>query len=241
MRFSKNGLNKLFDAVFVISLRGSLLRRQSIVDQFQNQSLGTFEWVDAIDGTTLDLESLRNCGQVEYCHDQCRNLFPGEVGCYLSHLQVFTQIKDRKLERALICEDDIIFTDNARELFYAVMQELPAGWDIAHFHSHIGHGNRTLRQRNRRRVSPHLRLGWNESHGTLCYAITARCAQYFNEQALPIKNPIDALTNRPTADWCRFLQGYISDPFPCFPGDFGSDIGDKKLRQGPITKEPVSG
>ena len=212
-------LDSIFDAIFVISLATSLERRWSVERSFGRIHCRSYELVDAVDGNELDLDELETKSRLTYCEYQNRSLLPGEVGCYLSHVKVWELIRDRRMETALVCEDDIEFSTDAARLFTLFMMEVPSDWDIVHFHSHRGHAADAGK---RRRVSRHVLEGWNESHGTLCYAINARCAAFLLEHACPIRDPVDGLTNWPTSDWCRGYKGYIVDPFPCRPGAFPS-------------------
>ena len=60
------------------------------------------------------------------------DLYPGEVGCYASHLMVHRRILERQLAYALVLEDDAILADDCAEVAQKVVAALPRGWDIIH-------------------------------------------------------------------------------------------------------------
>lgn len=222
------GIESLFDRIFVIHLARWPERRAGFERAFAGINCSDYDVIDAVDGDDLDLELLENEGRLDWCKDQDRALFSGEVGCFLSHMQVYERIVESGINNALICEDDIVFHDDALSTFEAVMCEVPAGWDIVHFFSHFTHDSGL---RERPRIGPHVRVGQNESASTVCYAITRRCAQYFLDHGFPMRNPIDGVTNWPSSDWCKGYIGYIADSFPCQPSGSRSTIGDKLQRR----------
>ena len=210
-----SSLDEWFDKVFVISLPTSTARRQSVEQEFKQMGIGRYELVNAIDGFTLDLDSLRANGTLLN-----EKLTAGEVGAYLSHIKVFQDSLERGYERVLVCEDDIVFSQNAKELFHNYLTRMPEDWDIIHFHSHIPFGSNGSTARNRQPLLPGIYRGYNEGGGTLCNAYSKRCLTYLLNRAFPFKGAIDGLTNWPTGWWTKGYKGYIVSPFPCRPGGF---------------------
>ena len=115
--------------VYAISLARAQERRANIKQRLD--ALGVaYEIVDAVDGETLDLS--------QYAHrlrqGECRarhgfELAPDEIGCFLSHHNLWRRIAEGGDEHALIVEDDAIFDDD----FAAVIGELLQSewlWDV---------------------------------------------------------------------------------------------------------------
>ena len=96
--------------IFVISLKQSVERRKYITEQFNKLGL-QFSFFDAYLGTNYFNNS-------EYYDDKKarknihRSLKAGEVGCALSHNAVYKLIVEQHIPYALICEDDIVVSND---------------------------------------------------------------------------------------------------------------------------------
>lgn len=55
-------------------------------------------------------------------------LLPNEVGCKQSHLNCVVIAARREWKSVLVFEDDVVFADNANELFARYMEEVPDDW-----------------------------------------------------------------------------------------------------------------
>jgi glycosyl transferase family 25 len=94
--------------IFVITLKDSIDRQESIKLQFQDISL-PFEFFYGINGRELtvkeinlyydDVKAKKHCG---------RSLELGEIGCSLSHHLVYKKIIEENVYRAIILEDDSV-------------------------------------------------------------------------------------------------------------------------------------
>lgn len=91
--------------VYVLNLARATDRRVSITNHLSRSGI-QFEFIEAIDGNTLSPEELNTL-----LPEQNRYA-PGVIGCYLSHLKAYKTIIDRKIEIALILEDDALLNDN---------------------------------------------------------------------------------------------------------------------------------
>lgn len=101
--------------IFVISLTKEIDRREAIAEQLRKFSL-EFRFFDAVDGKSLTRE------QLSVCYDrrgsllrQARPLTPSEIGCSLSHIEVYRIIEEENLDWALIIEDDSLLSENFLE------------------------------------------------------------------------------------------------------------------------------
>lgn len=85
--------------VFVISLARAPERRAAMLAHLQSLGVAC-ELVDAVDGRTLPESELQRLVAPG------RQMHPGAVGCYLSHLAVYERMRERRLDVALVLEDD---------------------------------------------------------------------------------------------------------------------------------------
>lgn len=69
----------------------------------------SFIRISAVDARNLDKKTYNISNKYD------RNLVPGEIGCYLSHIRALEKFLNSENEFALIIEDDAILSDNFKE------------------------------------------------------------------------------------------------------------------------------
>ena len=81
---------------------------------------------------------------MEYCFSS-----QGEIGCYLSHLQILKDFVLSKQKYCLIFEDDIHLEKNFKIDLREALQECPEDWDLLYlyakkniFSKHLGFGTK---------------------------------------------------------------------------------------------------
>ena len=98
--------------IYIISLKQDIERRSVISKKLESFDLN-YSFIDAVYGKelsnkTLDLIRSRSCGKII---DRKFEASSGEVGCTLSHLKVYHDILQNKLNWACILEDDVILDE----------------------------------------------------------------------------------------------------------------------------------
>ena len=211
-------IDSLFDRVIVISLASNSERREHIRQHFAETGITNYEFFDAINGAELDLAALKRAGTLadKPAEHGGTDLSPGEVGCAWSHIRVYESALARSLTRILVCEDDVQFCAGANAAIAGYMAEMPSDWDIIHFMSTRAVGSGDKCDVNRKKITEHVYLGYNEGAGSACYALTSRCMKFLLRYAYPINKAADGLTNWPSGSWqeCRDYRGYIVTPLP---------------------------
>ena len=229
-------IDSLFDRVIVISLPSNLERREHIRQHFAETGITNYEFFDAINGAELDLAALKRAGILadKPAEHGDTDLSPGEVGCAWSHISVYESALARRLKRILVCEDDVQFCAGANEVIAGYMAEMPRNWDIIHFMSTRPVGSGDKLDVNRKKITEHVYLGYNEGAGAACYALTSRCMKFLLRHAYPINKAADGLTNWPSGWWkqCQGYRGYIVTPLPATSGQFTTQIEGRPPAQG---------
>ena len=114
----------------VVSLRSSTERRIAMVDQLMAHGI-TFCWEEAVLGRELPHDELARYHATQLGSDgRRRTLTPGEIGCALSHLNIYRRIVEDELSGAIVLEDDAILLDGFRdtvEFFRREAHTLPRG------------------------------------------------------------------------------------------------------------------
>lgn len=126
-----NVLNKFFKKIYVISLESidghENPRRQDFVKRFPELE---FEFFNAIDGSLVDKDYFINKGS---------KLTRGQIGCAVSHLEIYKKIINGSEDKVLILEDDAIPT-SFFPWFEEIINQLPPDWK-AFFPGWCGHYN----------------------------------------------------------------------------------------------------
>ena len=216
-----------FDVIFFISLASAHERRESISRQILTHGLRNAIIFDAIDGRKMDCSEARRTGIVTDSKKLQRPLSPGEIGCMLSHRNVWQKIVDSGFETAIVFEDDVILRADFRKYVESILQQIPPNWDMIYLHSHFSVGSGSGCDHGRRKLSPNVYSAFQEHGGTAAYAISQRhsAANYLVDISTPVSYAADGVTNWLSADWDgKSWASYIVHPFVVEPHAFSSSI-----------------
>ena len=147
--------------------------------------LPNFHLFDAVDGTKLDLNKLRQDGVLKEEKEWLGELGKGGVGCALSHISVMHKIKKQNEQYGLILEDDVVIPDNFIEQIKKLEKYFPPTWDIIY----LGGCNIRGKKYNDYFLIPEIK----DKHNYCCHAIL------FNKKTInniinvldPLQKPID--------------------------------------------------
>lgn len=192
--------------VFVISRDSDAARRASASAALAACGL-TPTFFDAWDGR-------RNDPPKAYDPDKARQfvgriLTPGEIGCYMSHLEVMRTVLERGLPWAVICEDDLQADADLADIL-GVLARSADSFDLVKLESVNDIGRRC------RRIAPLtpgrslVRIGV-ASHGTAGYFVTPRGAEKFLAYSQTFFRPVD---NALCRTWENGLDIVGVAPFP---------------------------
>lgn len=126
--------------IFCISLAGERQRRACVRHQMEKLGFQKWSFFDAVDGRRLDKTLLERQGKYHgeevrrrYGHD----LTLGNIGCYLSHVEVMKDVVAQRIACALVVEDDVIL--EAGRIDDLKLLSLPPDWDIVFLHALYAH------------------------------------------------------------------------------------------------------
>ncbi|QPW26368.1 glycosyltransferase family 25 protein [Edwardsiella ictaluri] len=118
---------------FIISLKDEVARRNSISDRLHHHD---FEFFDAVDLRVAsdDVLSAVKCKNINYKHPAIReHMTKGELGCALSHMQLYKKIVDDNLAFARVIEDDAVILNHDEKIlndFILALETKNIDWDI---------------------------------------------------------------------------------------------------------------
>jgi len=101
--------------VYVITLINAKKRQEWIAGQLNRLGI-PFEFIFGIDGRKLTVNELDECYDSARAKSFEGEMTPGEIGCALSHRLAYKIIVERKVERAIILEDDISLDENFNDI-----------------------------------------------------------------------------------------------------------------------------
>lgn len=88
--------------------------------------------INATDGKHLSREELRKYSKRHALKFKRRGLSTGEIGCALTHANIYQQMLDESLEEVLILEDDIVLTQDLLDVLLQ-RRRFPPGWEAVNF------------------------------------------------------------------------------------------------------------
>jgi glycosyl transferase family 25 len=131
------------------------------------------------------------------------SLRKGQLGCALSHINLWKKIKTDNDDFALIIEDDVIFTNNFKENLYNLLNYLPETWDIIY----LGGCNLLGKKYNEKLLKP---TNFDYRYNLCCHAMLLNKERINNliDIMTPIKKPID----NQLRDHFKYLEIYFVVP-----------------------------
>lgn len=95
----------------MVNLSRDIIKKNDFITNNHKILEGRYSFVNAVDGQTLNLENIgyNKDKAIKYLK---REMSSGEIGCYLSHMNIYQEVVDKNLPYALIFEDDITIIDD---------------------------------------------------------------------------------------------------------------------------------
>ncbi|WP_010628756.1 glycosyltransferase family 25 protein [Halomonas sp. KM-1] len=182
--------------VIVISLPGSS-RRARIQATFDEIGL-PFEFHDAVNGAELNDETLASVDQNYAEKEWGHGLNKGEIGCAISHIQLYERMVEQGLEEVIILEDDAQPSEGFMQTLREMLSALPKRAEIAFLH----HGKAKSWPIKRSLPNGHklVRYRYPSAKSRRCiisgrgYWLSQAGTQKLLELAYPIRMPADYLT-----------------------------------------------
>ncbi|KAM8878717.1 procollagen galactosyltransferase 1-like isoform 1-T1 [Spinachia spinachia] len=231
--------NKIgFDEVFMINLVRRSDRRERMLRSLYEQELSC-KVVAAVDGKALnktDIESMRIKmlpGYKDPYHS--RPLTKGELGCFLSHYNIWKEVADRGLQASLVIEDDLRFEVFFKRRLQTLLQEVTKhklDWDLIY----IGRKRMQVDHQEKSVPNIHNIVEADYSYWTLGYLLSLQGAQKLLRaeplnKLLPVDEFLPVMYNKhPVSEYMdhfevRDLRAFSAEPLLVFPTHYTGDQG----------------
>ncbi|WP_437975557.1 glycosyltransferase [Sorangium sp. So ce295] len=206
------------DTALVVSLARSSARRAHM--QAQLAALGDGlrgELLEAVDGRTLDLAAFREAAWLREASWLRRELRPGEVGCWLSHLEALQTLVARDLDCGLVLEDDVcLVPDFPRALSerLAALRQAGSGYQALMLDCYEGRGSWAPRAPRSLLPGGFFQLGVSARGcpGARAYLVTRDGARRLLQRLCsgPIDQPFDEVLREQSERGLRVLCAHPS-------------------------------
>lgn len=192
---------------WVINLDRAPDRLQRISQQLLALQL-PFTRLAAVDARALSPEQLAALDTPAYCRQHGKSPLLGELGCYLSHVNVMRLVLASDAEFALVLEDDVLLDSSLLSVLLGLMNA-PARWDMVKLSAvHSGTPMPVLE------VAPghQLAVMLSRCTGSSAYLINRQAAQTYAAGLLPMSLPYDHVFDQ---GWRFKLKVRLVTPTPC--------------------------
>ncbi|MFM5555796.1 glycosyltransferase family 25 protein [Aeromonas veronii] len=215
--------------VFIISLTRSADRRAMVERQMSHLGID-FEFFDAVDGKSLPSDRLEKV-DFNLARETCgHDLSLGEVGCAMSHINIYEVMVERNIPRCVILEDDIYVHMHFKAIINDVINKNSSDIVFLH-HGKAKHLPIYSSLPEGYRLAKYLTPSKNSQRGIIStggYILTLAGAHKLLKIAYPIRMPADYLTGR--LQWNKLSAAGV-EPCCLDVGLFQSTIDDRNYGQ----------
>ncbi|KAJ8373190.1 hypothetical protein AAFF_G00270230 [Aldrovandia affinis] len=227
-----------FDEVFMINLQRRKDRRDRMLRTLYEQEIDC-KVIAAVDGNALNVSQIQDMGihMLPGYNDPYhgRPLTKGELGCFLSHYNIWKEIVERGLKISLVIEDDLRFEVFFKRRLQNLMMELKSeglDWDLIY----IGRKRMQVDHPEKSVPNIHNLVEADYSYWTLGYMMSLQGAKKLLK-AEPLKRmlPVDEFLpvmfdKHPVSDYLdqfetRNLKAFSAEPLLVYPTHFTGDPG----------------
>ena len=228
---------------YYINLDQSVGRRSHVEALFRELNLSVHR-VSAVDGRKLSAKQLSNLRpSLRERHFWLKEMTPGEIGAYLSHLKTWKMFLETREEWALILEDDPFFREDVAE-FITETSWIPEGIDLIQLTAKKKPG---IDIRAPEFLSIHEKKArllevWDWGNlGALGYLVNRKAAQALIDVSDKILGPVDDLLFLYASPLRKEIVAWGLSPSVIYYDDeLESDVGlDKKNNKTPKLANPV--
>lgn len=181
----KSSLDKV--AIYYINMDQHLDRKERIFSLANNVGFPV-KRVSGVNGKKLIKQEIDELADYDmFSVVRGRQIKPGEVGCYLSHVNAWKEFYESDNEYALILEDDANFDPQQLKNVINMLLSISQDWDICTFES----GSRkfsTVKQVDNQYSLVKFR---SNSYGLAAYLLNKKAAGQLLSYKFPIKMPVD--------------------------------------------------
>ncbi len=125
-------LNNYYDRIYVLSVNSATHRREKFQERFKGLRYEFFYGADKSAFTIKQAEKELIFSEVKTRehHRFSKTMKHGEIACSWSHRMIYEDMLKNNYGRVLVFEDDAVPDPEALKLIPAILEELPADWEL---------------------------------------------------------------------------------------------------------------
>uniref|UniRef100_A0A6Q2X5R8 procollagen galactosyltransferase n=1 Tax=Esox lucius TaxID=8010 RepID=A0A6Q2X5R8_ESOLU len=226
------------DCVFMINLKKRSDRRVRMLTTLYELEIAS-KVIQAVDGKAMNISEINELGihmlpgYSDPYHG--RPLTKGELGCFLSHYNIWKEIAERGLKTSLVIEDDLRFEVFFKRRLMNLMSEVESqrlDWDLIYI------GRKRMQVDHPEKAVPNIHnlVEADYSYWTLGYMISLQGAQKLLraeplKKMLPVDEFLPVMFNKhPVSEYMehfekRDLKAFSAEPLLVFPTHYTGDPG----------------
>ncbi|XP_029913296.1 procollagen galactosyltransferase 1 [Myripristis murdjan] len=227
-----------FDEVFMINLQRRSDRRERMLKALYEQEIAC-KVIAAVDGKAMNISEIHKMGihmlpgYSDPYHG--RPLTKGELGCFLSHYNIWKEVVERGLHTSLVIEDDLRFEVFFKRRLMNLMTEVESeglDWDLIYI------GRKRMQVDHPEKAVPNIHnlVEADYSYWTLGYMISLQGAMKLLKaeplkRILPVDEFLPIMYNKhPVSDYMeqfetRDLKAFSAEPLLVYPTHYTGDPG----------------
>ncbi|KAL7826800.1 hypothetical protein AOLI_G00320090 [Acnodon oligacanthus] len=227
-----------FDEVFMINLQRRTDRKERMLRVLYEQEIDC-KVVAAVDGKAMNVSEIHDLGihmlpgYSDPYHG--RPLTKGELGCFLSHYNIWKEIVERGLKASLVIEDDLRFEVFFKRRLKNLLSEVQSeglDWDLIY----IGRKRMQVDRPEKAVPNIHNLVEADYSYWTLGYMISLQGAKKLLKaeplsKMLPVDEFLPVMFNKhPVSDYMeqfenRDLKAFSAEPLLVYPTHYTGEPG----------------
>ncbi|XP_004071417.1 procollagen galactosyltransferase 1 [Oryzias latipes] len=227
-----------FDEVFMINLQRRTDRKERMLRALYEQEIAC-KIIAAVDGKAMNVSEIHVMGihmlpgYSDPYHG--RPLTKGELGCFLSHYNIWKEIVERRLQTSLVIEDDLRFEVFFKRRLINLMTEIREeglDWDLIYI------GRKRMQVDHPEKAVPNIHnlVEADYSYWTLGYMMSLQGAKKLLKaeplkRILPVDEFLPIMYNKhPVTDYMdqfekRDLKAFSAEPLLVYPTHYTGDPG----------------
>lgn len=222
--------NKLFDKIYVLSLKDCEDRRNHIVKEFAKVGLKDYEFFDASHFASDEVKEFKKSDRVTQSTScfrclrtrcDCENNFltDFQIANWHSFVRIWQDIVNKKYKFVLICEDDIVFMPHFKRTILGALskKQMDVNYICWNLPLLIGLGGAYHPQKHLLNITPHLRR--QNIMCNPCFCMNYQMAELFLK-SYHVHHTSDHFMHIEIPKKAPFVQHFMMYPWPVYELSF---------------------
>ena len=119
--------------IYIISLKDHSHRLKKLIKRLHSLEIFDYQIIKAFDGRNINVHKFQNYLSILRKLLYGKDLLGPEIGCFMSHLQVYNHMIKNKCEHSIVFEDDVVLTDDFKNTIELLDKIKPMDFNLIRF------------------------------------------------------------------------------------------------------------